>query len=206
MITNLVAHILGMPPWLALTLVFALPALESSAFLGFIFPGETALVLGGVLAYEGTTSLAAVLAAGISGAVIGDSVGYAVGRRYGRRLLNGTLGRWVHHRHFDRGESYLAARGGKAVFFGRFTAALRVLVPGLAGMSRMPYRTFVVYNVAGAVGWGTMSVLLGYLGGSSWRHAASLGTWIGVAMLAVVALVLVGATLVRRRRARLISS
>lgn len=202
MITNLVAHILGMPPWLALALVFALPALESSAFVGFIFPGETALVLGGVLAYEGTTSLAAVLIAGIGGAVIGDSVGYAVGRRYGRRLLNGTLGRWVDHKHFDRGESYLEARGAKAVFFGRFTAALRVLIPGLAGMSRMPYRTFAVYNVAGAVGWGTMSVLLGYLGGSSWRQAASLGTWIGVALLAVVALVVVGATLVRRRRNR----
>lgn len=202
MITNLVAHILGMPPLLALTLVFALPALESSAFVGFVFPGETALVLGGVLAYEGTTSLAAVLAVGIGGAVIGDSVGYAVGRRYGRRLLNGTLGRWVDHRHFDRGERYLAARGAKAVFFGRFTAALRVLIPGLAGMSRMPYRTFAVYNIAGAVGWGTMSVLLGYLGGSSWRHAANVSTWIGLALLAVVALVVVGATLVRRRRGR----
>ena len=69
--------------------MFALPALESSAFIGFIFPGEIALILGGVMAYEGSVSLGAALAAGIAGAVIGDSVGYAVGRRYGRRLLDG---------------------------------------------------------------------------------------------------------------------
>lgn len=202
MIENLAAHILDLPPWLALVLVFALPALESSAFVGFVFPGEIALVLGGVLAYEGTVSLAAVLAAGILGAAVGDSVGYAVGRRYGRRVLDGTLGRWVNHRHFDRAERYLAERGGKAVFFGRFTAALRVMIPGLAGMAHLPYRTFLVFNVASAIGWGTLSVLLGYLGGSSWRHAASVSSHIGLAVLGVVALAVVVGWLVRRRRAR----
>jgi membrane protein DedA with SNARE-associated domain len=151
-----------------------------------------------VLASEGRIALAAVLAAGIAGA----AVGYGVGRRYGRRVLEGTLGRWINHEHFDRAERYLAARGGKAVFLSRFTAALRVLVPGLAGMAHMPYRTFAVFNIASAIGWGTLSVFLGFLGGRNWRHVASVSSHIGVAALGIVALAVVVGHLMRRRRAR----
>lgn len=202
MMTAIASHMLALPPWVALLVVFGLPALESSAFIGFIFPGEIALILGGVMAYEGNVSLGAVLAAGIAGAVVGDSVGYAVGRRYGRRLLDGTVGRFVKSSHLDRGEKYLAERGGRAVFFGRFTAALRVMIPGLAGMSGLRYRTFVTYNVASGVAWGTMSVLLGYLGGSSWRQVEHIASRIGLAALAVVVVVLLGGFLLRRTGAR----
>src|SRR6266568_8259984 len=73
---ELILHLSGFP---AYALVFLLPALESSAFVGFIFPGELAIILGGVLAFQGRVSLGGVLAAAIAGAVIGDSVGYAVG-------------------------------------------------------------------------------------------------------------------------------
>lgn len=198
MIDTIASHILALPAWVALLLVFALPALESSAFVGFVFPGEIALILGGVLAYEGKVSFAAVLAAGIGGAVVGDSVGYLIGRRYGRGVLEGTLGRFVNHRHFDRAERYLAERGGRAVFFGRFTAALRVMIPGLAGMSRMHYPKFARYNVAGGVAWGGMCVVLGYLGGSSWRHVAHLASRIGLATLVAVVLLLALGYLVRR--------
>ncbi len=200
MMSALASHMLALPPVVALLVVFALPALESSAFIGFIFPGEIALILGGVLAYEGNVSLGAVLAAGTAGAIVGDSVGYAVGRRYGRRMLDGTVGRFVKSRHLDRAEKYLAERGGRAVFFGRFTAALRVMIPGLAGMSGLRYRTFVTYNVASGLAWGTMSVLLGYLGGSSWRHVEHIASRIGLAALAVV-VALLGGVLLRRTRA-----
>jgi membrane protein YqaA with SNARE-associated domain len=78
------------PPW---PWLFVVPLLESSAFVGFVFPGEIAVLLGGVLAFQHRVSLPAVLAAAIAGAVIGDTVGYAVGHRYGRRLLSGRTGR-----------------------------------------------------------------------------------------------------------------
>ena len=78
--TSLIEHILNLSGWVALLIVFAVPALESSVFLGFVFPGETALILGGVLASFGRVGLWAVLIAGIFGAIIGDSVGYLVGR------------------------------------------------------------------------------------------------------------------------------
>jgi len=178
--------------------VFAFPALESSAFVGFVFPGEIALILGGVIAYEGRVPLAAVLAAGILGAVVGDSIGYAVGRRYGRHLLDGTIGRFVKQDHLDRAETYLAERGGKAVFFGRFTAALRVLIPGLAGTSHLRYRTFLGFNVAGAVGWVTLSVILGYVGGSSWRRVEHIASRVGLAALVVLVLLTLAGFLLRR--------
>ena len=198
MISTVADHILALPAWLALVVVFAMPALESSAFVGFIFPGEIALILGGVLAYEGRVSLVAVIAAAIVGCIVGDSVGYAVGRRHGRRMLDGTVGRFVKAGHLDRAERYLAARGARAVFFGRFTAALRVLIPGLAGMSGVPYRTFFTYNVASAIGWSTLSVMLGYLGGSSWRHVEHIASRIGLGALVLLVLVTAGGILLRR--------
>jgi undecaprenyl-diphosphatase len=201
-IASMAAHMLAVPAWIALLLVFALPALESSAFIGFIFPGEIALILGGVLASQGVLPLPVVVAAGIAGAALGDSVGYAVGRRYGRKLLNGTLGRFVNARHLDRAEIYLAERGAKAVFLGRFTAALRVMIPGLAGMSGLRYRTFLIWNVASAIAWGVMSVMLGYLGGSNWQYMAHIASGIGFGVLLVVAGGVLCGILVRRRRGK----
>jgi len=203
MVAGIAQHILTLPSCMALLLAFVLPALESAAFFGFLFPGETALILGGVIASQHRVALVAVIAAGAAGAVLGDSIGYAVGRRYGRRLLDGRLGRLVKADHRVRAERYLAERGGKAVFLGRFTAALRVMVPGLAGVARMPYRTFLVNNIAGGVGWVVMSVLLGYFAGNSWQYAAHLASWIGFAALGLFGLSFVGAAAARRvRRAR----
>src|SRR2546423_7043434 len=150
--------------------VSALRALGSSAFVGFIFPGEIAVLLGGVLASEGKVPLAAVIAVAVLGAVLGDTIGYAVGRRWGEKILGGTLRRFIRQHHVERGKNYLARRGGTAVFFGRFTAALRVLVPGLAGMSGVSYGRFLVFNLAGGAVWATGFVLIGYAAGESWRR------------------------------------
>src|SRR5439155_16159726 len=83
--------ILDLHGWVVLAVVFALPALEASAFVGFVFPGEIAVILGGVLASRGRVSILAVTLVAIAGAVIGDSIGYWVGKRWGRRILRATL-------------------------------------------------------------------------------------------------------------------
>lgn len=193
--------LLGLPAWLIIAFAFAMPALESSAFVGFVFPGEAALVVGGVVASQGRVSVAAVIAAGVVGAILGDAVGYTVGRRWGPALLRRLPRRFFPPERVEGAQAYLARRGGRAVFFGRFTATLRVLVPGLAGMSGVSYRRFAIANAAGALGWGVLSVLIGYLGGSSWQHLSSL---VGQVGLAIVAVLLVGAFVahrVRRHRA-----
>jgi membrane protein DedA with SNARE-associated domain len=194
--------ILTLPSWVALVLIFALPALEASAFVGFVFPGEIAVILGGVLASEHELSLAAVLILASTGAVIGDSIGYAIGTRYGRALLNRLPKRVVKPEHVDRGVDIMRRLGGRAVFVGRFTAALRVLVPGLCGIAGMPYRTFLTWNVIGGVTWACGSVMLGYLAGTGYKrveHEISLG---GYAILSVIVVVVLGLWLRHRRRTR----
>ena len=78
---DVASAILSLKGWSALGVVFIVPALESSVFLGFVFPGEVAVLLGGVLAYHHRISLGGAIAAAVLGAVIGDTIGYAVGRR-----------------------------------------------------------------------------------------------------------------------------
>jgi undecaprenyl-diphosphatase len=200
-VSHLTDKILQLHGWLALAIVFAVPALESSAFLGFVFPGEVAVLLGGVLAFQGRVSLPAVIAAAVGGAVIGDSIGYEVGRHWGRRIIDSTVGRILKREHIDRAQRYLAERGGKAVFLGRFTAALRVFIPGLAGMSGMDYRTFATYNVAGGTVWATGFVLLGYAAGSSYRRVESVAKRASLILLLVL-VVGVAIVVVARRVAR----
>ncbi|MCW6007187.1 DedA family protein [Micromonospora sp. CPCC 205371] len=176
-------------------LVFA----EDALFIGFLLPGETAAVLGGVAASRGQVSLTAMCAVVVVAAVAGDSVGYAVGARYGTRLLSLRVLR----RRADRIEAArarLAHRGGPAVFGGRFVAFLRAIMPSLAGISRMPYRRFLAYNVAGGLAWGIGTVLLGYLAGNS--YAAVEKTFGRAAALAVAALLVFGLVAWRSRRRR----
>jgi membrane-associated protein len=147
--SGLVEHILRLPSWIALLVVFAMPALEASTFLGFIFPGEIACLLGGVLASESKVSLALVIVVAVAGAVIGDSVGFAIGYKYGDALLSKVPARIIKPEHVVRTKELIVRLGGRAVFVGRFTAALRALVPGFAGVSKMHYRTFLIWNFAG---------------------------------------------------------
>src|SRR5215813_2027436 len=184
MIDSVARHILGLHGFAALAIVFAVPLLESSAFIGFVFPGEIAVLLGGVLAFQHRVPLPAVMAA----AILGDTIGYWFGHRYGRRLLTGRLGRLVRAEHRQRAERYLAQRGGKAVFLGRFTAALRVMIPSLSGMVRMPYRTFAAYNVAGGVIWAASMTLLGYLLSANWPAVAHWASRVGLVLLALIVL------------------
>jgi membrane protein DedA with SNARE-associated domain/membrane-associated phospholipid phosphatase len=192
--------------WLALAVVFLVPALEASAFVGFVFPGELAILLGGVLAYQGRVELWQVLVAAIAGAVIGDSVGYLVGKRWGHAIVRGTVGHLpLLGRHLDenleRARAYLHRRGAHAVVVGRFTAGLRVTVPGLAGMSDMHYPTFLAANALGGAVWATAFVLLGFFAGAAWRRVEGIASKVGLGLLAVLVVGLVAHHLWRRRHA-----
>lgn len=174
---------------------------EAAVFVGLVLPGETSLVLGGVLAAQGNLDLPVLIAVGIVAAVSGDQVGYAVGRWMGPGMRRSRLGRRIGDRQWDRAEDVLARRGAAAVFVGRFVAVLRALVPGLAGAGRMAYRHFLPANAAGGTLWVLAATGVGYLAGQSWRHAeALLGLW-GAAGAAVV-VIGVAITTVRRHRRR----
>ena len=194
-------RILLLPPAVALLLVFLLPALEASAFVGFLVPGEIGVILGGVLANQHKLPLWAAIIAGIAGAVIGDSVGYEIGRRYGQRLLEKIPNRLLKQKHLDRTKDLVARNGGKAIFIGRFTTALRVLVPGFSGMSGISYPKFLAWNAAGGILWATGFVLLGYAAGSQYQRLAHNATLFGLALLALIIIAVVTKTLRDRRHA-----
>ena len=179
-------------PW-AYIMLGLLAAAESAAFVGLAIPGETAMLLGGVLAFQGRLSLPVMMAAGAVGAVVGDSIGYELGRRFGAPLQHSRLGRRVGDKRWAKGQAYLRAKGGRAVFLGRFIGVLRALVPALAGMSGMPYRTFLPWNLAGGVIWAPGFVLLGYLAGGSYQKVERIA---GQASLLLLLLLILAGTVV----------
>lgn len=183
----------------AYALVGALCFGEAALFLGFVLPGETAVVLGGVLASEGRISLVPLLVLVVACAIGGDTVGYEVGRHFGPALLE--------HRPL-RGNPAVARttrlvkrRGAVAVFLGRFTAVFRALVPGVAGVSGVPYPRFALANAAGGLIWGVGYALAGYYVG---QQVLSTGSVISGVIIGCVAALLVGLEVrkhLRRRRA-----
>jgi membrane protein DedA with SNARE-associated domain/membrane-associated phospholipid phosphatase len=182
-------------PWAYL--VVALLTTAEAVLVGLVLPGELALLLGGFLASQGRVSLAGMVAVAAVASVAGYLLGYEVGRRLGPALRTSALGRRVGEDRWDRVEAVMAARGGQAIFVGRFVGLLRALMPAAAGMARVPYRTFLVYTVAGGLIWGPGFVLLGYLAGNSYRRVADLAGQAGLVLL--VLLVLVGGVLAAGR-------
>jgi membrane protein DedA with SNARE-associated domain len=188
---------------LAYAVVAALVFGETALFLGFVIPGETAVVIGGVLASRGRVSLPLLIVVVVAAAIVGPLVGYEVGRRMGGRVvasrflrkLSGTV---------DKATRTLNSRGPAAVLVGRFTAVLRALMPALAGTARMPYRTFAVYNALGGIVWGAGYSLLGYLAGSAYaviERRVGAGLAIVIAALVVVAVAVWAVRRHRRSRA-----
>jgi undecaprenyl-diphosphatase len=157
-------------------------------------------LLGGVLAFESKLQLWLVIVVAVAGAVIGDTVGYFVGARFGDVLLGKLPERFVKPEHVERTKELIRRFGGRAVFIGRFTAALRALVPGFAGVSRMRYRSFLVWNFAGGSVWATAVVVAGYLAGNAWRKVNSTISVVSYCVLGVVVLGLIALWWVRRRR------
>lgn len=200
MVATLTAWLGGLAsPW-AYVVVGALTLLEAAAFVGLFVPGETALVLGGVLAFQGRASLPVMVAVGAAGAIIGDSVGYELGRRIGPSVRHSRFGRRVGDARWARADRYIAQKGGRAVFLGRFVGVLRALVPAVAGASGMPYRRFLPANALGGLIWAPAFVLAGYAAGSSYQLVQQ---WVGRATLGVVVLAaaVAGAiAIVHRRR------
>jgi membrane-associated protein len=198
-VTRILNQLLGLHGVVVYVIVGGLVFAEDALFIGFLLPGETAAILGGVAASRGNVSLTVVCLVVVVAAIVGDSVGYEIGARYGPRLLSLRVLRRRQDR-IDAARETLARRGGPAVFVGRYVAFLRAVMPFLSGVSHMPYWRFLAFNAAGGLTWGIGSVLLGYLAGNS--YAAIERTFGRAVALAVAALVVVGLVvwIIRRHR------
>jgi membrane-associated protein len=191
--------ILHASPWVILTVVGLVVFAEDALFVGFVIPGETAAILGGVAAHSGSVPLYGVIIVVVVAAVVGDSVGYEVGRHLGPRVLTWRMLERRRAR-IDDARAYLARRGGMAVFLGRWTAFLRAVMPALAGMSHMPYPKFLAYNAAGGIIWGVGVVVAGYLVGASYARLEQLLSEGGAIFAVVLIALAVVVYQVRKRR------
>ena len=175
----------------------ALAAIVAGETMGIPLPGETALIAAGILASDGRLSIELVIVVAAGAAILGDNVGFWIGRRGGRKLLE-LPGPLAHHRRrvLERGEEVFRRHGGKTVFFGRWFSGLRIAAAWLAGVNRMPWGRFVVYNAAGGMAWAVSVALLAYYAGHSAGDVLkTVGLW-GLG----AALVVLGAFVFWRRR------
>ena len=185
---TLVAHNLQIPLFILLiTFAFA----EAAAFVGFILPGETSLLIGGVLAHSGVWNVWVFLGCAIIAAIAGDSVGYEIGKHLGPRIKEKAFGRFVGEKRWKLAQAIFDRYHGGAIFFGRAQALLRALVPALAGMNRVPYRTFIKWNAAGGIVFSTIVVLLGYEFANSLPTLEKYLRYWAIFFLALVAVVIV---------------
>ena len=166
--------------------------LENSVGAGVIVPGETLVIIGGFYARVGDLWLPWVALVAIVGAILGDNLGYWIGRRFGRGFIE-RHGRklFVTPERLVTAERYFAEHGGKTVFFGRFIPVVRSVGFIAAGIAKMEWHRFIVFDVAGATIWGIGHSLLGYGLGASYQRWEKYLTPIGLFLL-VILLVLIG--------------
>ncbi len=177
---------------------------EAAILVGMVLPGETALLVAGVFCNHkyGHLNLYVMMVIAAFCAIAGDSVGYEFGRKFGPALRRSRLGAWVGEPRWTAVDGVIHKHGGKAVLLGRLTALLRALMPSMAGMSGMRYRTFLVWNAAGGLIWAPGCVLLGYAFASALDVVSSTLTWAPLAILAVVVVGYVALHLRKRKRER----
>ena len=160
---------------------------------GVPVPGETVLLFASFLAYdEGELHLPYLILLGIAACTVGDNLGYLLGRRGGRRLLE----RYQHifrirNRTIHRGERLFARHGHIAIFFARFIFGMRIIAGPLAGVLRMPWRQFVIFNFLGASVWVTTISLAGYFFGSQWDTLVHVMGRVNLIIVIVVLVALV---------------
>ncbi len=197
--TFLTEKLHSISPGLVYVLVALLVFGEAAFFIGFVLPGETSVIVAGVVASQGRVNVVTVAILVVVAAIVGDSLGFEIGKRYGHRLIELPFMR-SRHAALERALDGLRRRGATYVFVGRFTAFLRAVMPGLAGMSRLSYRRFLMANAAGALIWGVTYTLLGYFAGSALGSILKYSGWAGIGILVIVIGLVVGLHYRKKRR------
>lgn len=142
--------------------LFAAVFLESGVFFGFFLPGASMLFTAGLLASQGFFNVWILIPLLTIAAILGDNVGYWFGAKVGIRLFLRPDSRFFHHKHLESAKDFYEKHGTRAIFLARFIPIVRTFAPIVAGVVGMRYRTFITYNILGAVVWGAGVTFAGY--------------------------------------------
>jgi undecaprenyl-diphosphatase len=173
--------------WIA----FFAALLETTIGIGLILPGSTIILALGALSVRGYLDTGDLIWFAVLGAILGDNINYSLGRRYGAKWIE--KGFWFFKsNHIEKARYFMNAHGAKSVFLGRFIPSVKEVVPFIAGSMKMNKRTFMIWNVLGAVGWGVEWVLAGYIFAQSLNLAE---LWLSRAGLFFAFLIIIGGIL-----------
>ncbi len=179
MIATLLHPALSLIPWLdpkhliegfgvwALVVVCGFVFAETGLLVGFVLPGDTLLVITGVLAFPGAKQVIHMdiwwVCLAISfAAFLGGEVGYLIGRKAGPRIFERKESGFFSRKNVERTNAFFTRFGGMAVIAARFVPIVRTFAPVAAGVGHMPYRRYSLYNAIGAVLWGSGLTLVGF--------------------------------------------
>ena len=202
LVSFLIGELHKLPSALVYVVVGLLVFGEAALFVGFVLPGETTVLLAGVIASQGSVNIVVLGGLVVAAAIIGDTVGYVVGREFGPRLLEIGMVR-PHRERLTTAMAALQRRGATYVFLARFSAFLRAVIPGLAVMSRMHYTRFLIANAIGGLIWGGGFTALGYFGGKQLPRIEKYATLFSWGILALILTVVT--TLIVRHQLRKLS-
>lgn len=146
--------------------LFGILFAESGLFLGFFFPGDSLLFAAGFLAAQGYFNIYLLAAVCFLGAVLGVSFGYYFGVKIGPKIFAKENSIFFHKSHLERAKNFYEKYGGITIVLARFVPIVRTFVPILAGVGRMRYSSFLLYNVIGGALWAVGLTALGYYLGS----------------------------------------
>jgi membrane-associated protein len=135
---------------------------ESGMFVGFFFPGDTLLLSAGVFAAQGKLSLPAIIVVVALAAIAGDNIGYHIGKRYGRRLFRKPDGVIFRQEYVQRAEKFYERFGSRTMLIAHFVPVVRTFVPPVAGVARMDYPKYVIFDAIGDTAWAVSVTLIGY--------------------------------------------
>ncbi len=152
--------------WGGYVLLFAIVFTETGLLVGFFLPGDSLLITAGLVAAAGVLNIWWVDVLLIVAAVSGDSVGYAIGARLGPALFTREKSLLFNPRHVERTREFYVRYGARTIVIARFVPIVRTFAPVVAGVGRMEYRRFLLFNVAGGVGWVVSMTWAGYLLGT----------------------------------------
>lgn len=198
-IDRVLAVVAGLEPAVLAVALVAFTAVETTALIGAVVPGDVAVLLAGSTV-DSPARFVLVAAAASAGTWLGDLVGYGIGRLIGPRVRVSRFGRMVGESRWQRAEAYLAGRGASVLVPVRFVALVHAVTPVVAGTVRMPLRRFVLFAALGAVTWACVYTAVGAAAGAAYREYRELGLLTTVGFVGLTLVVLLTRRLRRRRR------
>lgn len=149
--------------WVGYLVIFLIVFAESGLLVGFFLPGDSLLFTIGVVAGAGKLQVGAMIAMCAAASILGDGSGFFLGSTLGYSLFKKANSKIFRREYLDRTHAFYERHGGKTIIYAKFVPILRTFAAFIAGVGKMQYGRFLVFNIVGAIGWVTSMITLGYL-------------------------------------------